>query len=88
LVYSRFLEKHTAHENPSIHDQRKDDFSKLMMNPPPPKGRPRGESVTEKNLKNLPDPPCLGEVLRWVSLQIFNDLQENTLKSPLRVFCI
>ena len=35
--------------------------------PPPPKGRPRGGSVT-KNYENVPAPPCLGEALRRVSL--------------------
>ena len=38
----------------------------LGATPPPPKGRPRGGSVT-KNSKNLPAPPCLGEALRRVS---------------------
>jgi hypothetical protein len=46
--------------------------SKLMMTPPPPKGRPRGGSVTKKDLKNLPDPPCLGEALRRVSSKIYS----------------
>ncbi len=52
-----------------------------MMSPAAPEGRPRSGSVTKKNFKNLPAPPCLGEALRRVSLQnILYEVRENQLK--------
>ena len=52
--------------------------------PPPPKGRPRGGSVTY-NSKN-PFPPCLGEALRRgsiVYITIFMVWVRNTLFMPV-----
>ena len=62
-----YYEKRISHENRILSDRImgvETPIPPIMIMPPPPKGRPRGGSMTDISKKHGTAPPCPGGALR------------------------